>query len=139
VSIRLIPGLHAKRKFHFYMGYSPLIDEGWDDLYVPALTLATKYIQYEGEGRNNFGPEIATKRRPLRAVCFKPYISAPAIVVAPAAPAIVRPTPDMQPLHAFCFGCGWRMGGPDSYNGLFCKCGLASEPLIGRGGSPFFS
>jgi hypothetical protein len=134
------------RKPHFYMGYSPLIEEDWDDLFAPPLTLSTRYVQYEGEGRNKFGPEINTRREPVRAVSFKPLVAVQAPVVVVPAPVILIPKPlpkppkvQGPPLHAFCFGCGWRQGGPDSYNGLSCKCGSISAPLIGRGGLPFFT
>jgi hypothetical protein len=141
------------RKPHFYMGYNPIVDEDWDELFVPALTVATKYIKDEGEGCNDFGPAITTVRKPIRAAVFKPH-SAPGLRQPPPPPAIeisapaiihrlysrvLTPTPDMQPLHKFCHECGWRMGGPDSYNGLSCKCGSISAPLIGRGGLPFFT
>lgn len=32
-------------------------------------------------------------------------------------------------LHPYCQLCGWRKGGVDSWDGVYCKCGH-SEPAI---------
>lgn len=29
----------------------------------------------------------------------------------------------------FCQICGWRKGGPDSWNGVACKCGHQASPI----------
>lgn len=29
----------------------------------------------------------------------------------------------------YCNKCGWRKGGPDSWNGAACKCGETEPPL----------
>lgn len=38
-------------------------------------------------------------------------------------------TPGPQTLHPYCRACGWRKGGPDSWDGKRCKCGLYEPPL----------
>lgn len=40
-----------------------------------------------------------------------------------------------RPLHPYCNACGWRKGGPDSWNGQACKCGHF-EPAIKRHDTP---
>jgi len=30
---------------------------------------------------------------------------------------------ELPKLHSFCWACGWRKSGPDSWNGKACKCG----------------
>jgi hypothetical protein len=32
-------------------------------------------------------------------------------------------------LRPFCRACGWRKGGPDSWNGKACKCGHSEPPM----------
>jgi hypothetical protein len=32
-------------------------------------------------------------------------------------------------IHPFCNICGWRKGGPDSWDGRACKCGLSELPM----------
>lgn len=32
-------------------------------------------------------------------------------------------------LHPYCVKCGWRKGGPDSWNGVACKCGHSEPPI----------
>lgn len=34
-----------------------------------------------------------------------------------------------QPLRPFCQRCGWRKGGPDSWNGVTCKCRHNEQPI----------
>lgn len=34
-----------------------------------------------------------------------------------------------KPVHPYCNACGWRKGGPDSWDGNRCKCGHW-EPAI---------
>lgn len=36
-------------------------------------------------------------------------------------------------LHPYCKDCGWRKGGPDSWDGKACKCGH-SEPAMPQHG-----
>lgn len=31
--------------------------------------------------------------------------------------------------HPYCQTCGWRKGGPDSWNGRACKCGDYAPPM----------
>ena len=39
--------------------------------------------------------------------------------------------PNPKRLHPYCKVCGWRKGGPDSWNGTACKCKTNnSEPPI---------
>lgn len=38
-------------------------------------------------------------------------------------------TPWPRTLHPYCQACGWRKGGPDSWDGKACKCGHR-EPSI---------
>ena len=33
-----------------------------------------------------------------------------------------------KPFRPFCKACGWRMGGPDSWDGKACKCGHDAPP-----------
>jgi len=33
------------------------------------------------------------------------------------------------PLRPYCKVCGWRKGGPDSWDGKACKCKLTAEPI----------
>lgn len=44
---------------------------------------------------------------------------------------IVSNNPDPKPMRPYCNKCGWRKGGPDSWNGVTCKCGH-DEPVIRR-------
>lgn len=37
--------------------------------------------------------------------------------------------PKTSPLRPFCNVCGWRKGGPDSWDGHRCKCGLIAMTL----------
>lgn len=32
-------------------------------------------------------------------------------------------------LRPFCDACGWRKGGPHSWNGVTCKCGYSAPPI----------
>jgi hypothetical protein len=32
-------------------------------------------------------------------------------------------------LRPFCQVCNWRKGGPDSWDGRACKCGLTKPPM----------
>lgn len=34
-----------------------------------------------------------------------------------------------QPLRPYCQRCGWRKGGPDSWDGARCKCGHSEPPI----------
>ncbi len=34
-----------------------------------------------------------------------------------------------QTLHPYCQVCGWRKGGPDSWDGKQCKCGHFAPPI----------
>lgn len=36
-------------------------------------------------------------------------------------------------LHPFCKICGWRKGGPDSWDGKACKCGHSEPPMPQHG------
>lgn len=40
-------------------------------------------------------------------------------------------TTELNPrqFRPFCKECGWRKGGPDSWNGVTCKCG-ETEPVL---------
>lgn len=35
----------------------------------------------------------------------------------------------LKPLHSYCQDCGWRKGGPDSWDGLACKCGHSAPAM----------
>jgi hypothetical protein len=39
-------------------------------------------------------------------------------------------SPAQAGLRPFCYACGWRKGGTDSWDGAACKCGY-SEPAPG--------
>lgn len=41
---------------------------------------------------------------------------------------VAQATPG-KPLHPYCQACGWRKGGPDSWNGAACKCGHSEPPI----------
>jgi hypothetical protein len=56
--------------------------------------------------------------------------------IKPARPELPK---NAEPLRPFCFGCGWRQGGSDSWNGQTCKCGTRSEPLVGQNGGFFYA
>jgi hypothetical protein len=45
---------------------------------------------------------------------------------------------EVEPLRPFCYRCGWRQGGPDSWNGTTCKCGIRGEPLRSASGDYFY-
>jgi hypothetical protein len=47
-----------RKRPHFFAGYCAIVDEDWDDLFVPQLIASTCYEQFEGGGRNNFGCAI---------------------------------------------------------------------------------
>lgn len=34
-----------------------------------------------------------------------------------------------EPLRPYCNACGWRKGGPDSWDGARCKCGFNELPI----------
>jgi len=36
---------------------------------------------------------------------------------------------DPKTIHPNCQDCGWRKGGPDSWNGTACKCGHHAQPI----------
>lgn len=36
-------------------------------------------------------------------------------------------------LHPWCQDCGWRKGGPDSWDGDKCKCGHWEPPMPQHG------
>lgn len=59
----------------------------------------------DGNARDDLTHENTTERR-CRACCKK--------FGPPGAP---------NPLHLFCYDCGWRRGGVDSWDGIRCKCG----------------
>jgi len=35
----------------------------------------------------------------------------------------------IEELRPYCQKCGWRKGGPDSWNGATCKCGHSAPPI----------
>lgn len=35
-------------------------------------------------------------------------------------------------IRPFCKTCGWRKGGPDSWDGQRCKCGHTEPPLTSQ-------
>ncbi len=35
----------------------------------------------------------------------------------------------LPPLRPWCPACGWRKGGPDSWDGEACKCGHTEPPI----------
>ena len=39
----------------------------------------------------------------------------------------------MNQLRPYCQACGWRKGGPDSWNGAACKCGHTEPPIRTEG------
>jgi len=39
---------------------------------------------------------------------------------------------ELPKLHPFCWVCGWRKGGPDSWDGKACKCGYIKKNEIAR-------
>jgi hypothetical protein len=216
-------------------GANEILDEDWDDLFVPALVTATPWEQWEGTGRNNFGTMIIERPwrrqsppeplpahpplhpwvRPSRPVpspldIYQQVLSAaiedrlnyyrgvssnnPLWAALNAGPLNARPlnaepapvptgppnsvTPsawqeeaerfqewrewlgekptkvdrrqaiaaaldrlkrgEVEPLRPFCYGCGWRQGGPDSWNGQTCKCGIRGEPLRSASGNYFY-
>ena len=147
-------------------GHHPTIDPDWDDLFAPVPVAATQLEQYEGTGRNNFGCEIAPVRKPagqpVSTVSYRPAPVMPKPRPVPFAYGMTRPRafvvcepqpgpkprplkprpwelmPDMQSLRPFCFTCGWRKGGPDSWNGFACKCGVTEPPIVSKSGQEFF-
>lgn len=146
----------------FFMGYSAVLDEDWEDFLPPPLTTATCWEQYEGHGRNNFGidpsrwlsdPEARTPRPPKPPWERKPrsrklrppepplrhwetpHIWLPFHLQESPRPEIV---PGMLPLRRFCMICGYRQGGPDSWDGMRCKCGTNSPPLRSKSGEYFY-
>jgi hypothetical protein len=149
-------------------GFAPIVDEEWDDFYAPKLTTATCYAQFEGIGRNDFGCQIieATKLKPVPAErpppppplptavprpwhnvpkpeLLQPFFDQPAPSVFVTRPWIKPGRPALpagaEPLRPFCFGCGYRRGGPDSWNGTTCRCGVSGEPLVGPSGGFFYA
>ena len=44
-------------------------------------------------------------------------------------PTLVSTAEAQRPFHPFCKECGWRKGGPDSWNGNACKCGHSEPPI----------
>jgi len=42
---------------------------------------------------------------------------------------IAGDNPNPQPLRPFCQACGWRKGGPDSWDGVACKCKFTEPPI----------
>ena len=42
---------------------------------------------------------------------------------------IVSDNPKPQMVRPYCQKCGWRKGGPDSWNGGACKCGHREGPI----------
>lgn len=45
----------------------------------------------------------------------------------PILQSLSKPTPTT--LHPYCYTCGWRKGGMDSWDGRACKCGHAAPPI----------
>jgi hypothetical protein len=163
-------------RYRGWGGANEILDEDWDELFVPALVTSTPWEQWEGTGRNNFGTMII--ERPWR--WQRPASSPPHPLVRPSLPESapkplqhnyqdIVPTPTgprqeesakylawrralvervwerkrlspkgVEPLHVFCMNCGYRQGGPDSWDGQTCKCGTRSEPLRGAGGGYFY-
>jgi len=221
----VINGRLARNPRGFLRGFTPIVDEEWDEFHAPALTTATCHAQFEGIGRNNFGCEIIEARnvevfkaladerppppppkdrtvsRPWWNPVIKPerleplpspdvyqqVLSAaladrssyfqglssdsPLLAALESAPVptdqpnSVTPSAwreeserfrawrrslgvererkrlelkEVEPLHVFCMNCGYRQGGPDSWDGQTCKCGERSEPLRGAGGGYFY-
>lgn len=42
---------------------------------------------------------------------------------------LVTVNDDHKPLRPYCCTCGWRKGGPDSWDGVACKCGHQEPPM----------
>jgi hypothetical protein len=200
-----------KYRYRGWGGANEILDEDWDDLFVPALVTATPWEQWEGTGRNNFGTMIIERKvRPSRPepAPSEPMPSSSATTVyqqvlsaaiadrlnyyqgvssnnplwaalnvesAPVMPPVTpsawqeeseqfrewrewlgdKPTradrrqavaaalnrlkrQEVEPLRPFCYRCGWRQGGPDSWNGQTCKCGIRGEPLRSASGNYFY-
>ncbi len=49
---------------------------------------------------------------------------------------VVDGNPNPQPLRPYCKACGWRKGGPDSWDGTSCKCGHNEPPIRVVEGGP---
>lgn len=43
---------------------------------------------------------------------------------------LVTVNDDPKPLRPYCPTCGWRKGGPDSWDGVACKCGYQEPPIL---------
>jgi len=177
----LLAMLTSKGNRYFCMGYTAVLDEDFDDLSPPPLTMMTALNQFEGTGRNNFGMQIHECSRPAWLVqesvapapTVKPEIAKPAIVKPKPTPepeppfepidpetlsplrralydaiqraknrniAMARPPirQKLQPLHPFCFTCGYRRGGPESWDFERCRCGIAAGPIISPNGNYFY-
>jgi hypothetical protein len=50
----------------------------------------------------------------------------------------VQPSPKLLPIHPLCYACGYRKGGPDSWDGHRCKCGWMAPPIISKSGNYFY-
>lgn len=140
--------LHARlhKTPYMFFGYTPMVDEEWDDFQLPPLTLATCFAQFEGGGRNDFGPAIAPWRKSSPA--YEPPAYEPAArraQILQKLDSITRPSPKppepkkiYRALHIFCWVCGWRQGGPDSFDGAACKCGKVGPLLCSPSGDFFY-
>lgn len=42
---------------------------------------------------------------------------------------LVTKNDNPKPLRPYCNKCGWRKGGPDSWDGVSCKCGDNEPPI----------
>jgi hypothetical protein len=160
----------------FNYGNNPILEEDWDEYYAPPITTATCFKQFEGVGRNDFGPEIkvpwvSPSEQKLQAYKsgIAAVIAAPVVIIPPPPPLppfpwpmydeplpakpfrlfnpifpdplppeIPKPPKDKSPLRPFCYVCGWRQGGPDSWCGFGCKCGIAAPPMVSARGNFFY-
>ena len=46
---------------------------------------------------------------------------------------IASNNPCPEPIRPYCNKCGWRKGGPDSWNGTECKCRENAAPIRPEG------
>jgi hypothetical protein len=155
---------YSRRPFFWAFGRNAILDEDWDDLFVPPVTYSNCLEQFEGTGRNNFGMQIVERYVPrpdIVAHVYKP-VATPAVIIKPPPPppppeppiiidrdvlspfrralydliqqakeqlSHVPPVNLYQPIRPLCYRCGWRQGGPESWDGIACKCGITGEPV----------
>jgi hypothetical protein len=44
---------------------------------------------------------------------------------------------ELLPIHPLCYLCGYRKGGPDSWDNITCKCGYSAGPIVSPNGNYF--